>query len=201
MAARHKEPNEMTRSELNTYAKARSFPKPESHRTREELLQALQEWEGSDESLNDVRRRIKKAALLAHFSENGNITAAARHVGVKRTTHYIWLEKDKEYAAEFKKAQRAARDALESEAIRRAVYGVDEPVHYKGERIDTIKKYSDTLLIVLLKGHYPEKYAERHKVQVLDMKEFEKRIRDWAVEQGFDPDEAWEEARTQLEQE
>ena len=34
------------------------------------------------------------------------------------------------------------------------------PVYYKGEVVGTVKKYSDRLLIVLLKAHRPAKYRE-----------------------------------------
>jgi hypothetical protein len=49
--------------------------------------------------------------------------------------------------------------ALEREAWRRAVEGYDYPVTYGGEITDTYHKYSDTLLIFLLKANCPEKYA------------------------------------------
>ena len=38
---------------------------------------------------------------------------------------------------------------------------VDKPVHYKGERVDTIREYSDALLMFLLRGHRPNIYRER----------------------------------------
>jgi hypothetical protein len=50
-------------------------------------------------------------------------------------------------------------EALEREAWRRAVEGYDYPVTYGGEITDTYHKYSDTLLIFLLKANCPEKYA------------------------------------------
>ena len=43
--------------------------------------------------------------------------------------------------------------------------GVEEPVYHQGVCIDTIHKYSDTLLIFLLKGHAPAKYRENHRVE------------------------------------
>ena len=49
---------------------------------------------------------------------------------------------------------------LEAEARRRAAIGVDEPVFYKGEVVGHIRKYSDTLLMFLLKAHWPEKFRE-----------------------------------------
>jgi hypothetical protein len=49
---------------------------------------------------------------------------------------------------------------LESEARRRAVDGVDEPVFHKGRICGTVRKYSDALLMFLLRGNAPEKYKE-----------------------------------------
>ena len=47
---------------------------------------------------------------------------------------------------------------------RRAVEGVEEPVGwYKGEAGGVVRKYSDTLLIFLLKGRKPEMYRERYE--------------------------------------
>lgn len=49
--------------------------------------------------------------------------------------------------------------ALEREAWRRAVEGYDYPITSGGQITDTYKKYSDTLLMFLLKANCPEKYA------------------------------------------
>ena len=54
---------------------------------------------------------------------------------------------------------------LEEEAIRRACRGVNEPVFYRGKVCGAIQKYSDTLLIVLLKALAPAKYREVHELQ------------------------------------
>ena len=59
-----------------------------------------------------------------------------------------------------------AGDALEAEAIRRATEGVLKPTGwYKGEPGGYIREYSDILLIFLLKGAKPDKYAERVQVR------------------------------------
>jgi hypothetical protein len=50
--------------------------------------------------------------------------------------------------------------ALEDEAVRRAYHGVEEPVFYKGVQCGTVTKYSDKLLIMLLKARNPAKYRE-----------------------------------------
>ncbi len=59
-------------------------------------------------------------------------------------------------------AKLQAADVLEAEAHRRAVEGVEEAVGwYKGEAGGTVRKYSDVLLIFLLKSLQPERYRER----------------------------------------
>lgn len=108
-----------------------------------------------------MRTKRKKAQFLAEFRTCGNVSGAARAVGVDRGTHYGWLESDETYVKAFAEAEIEAVDVLETEARRRAFTGVDEPVFYKGDVCGQIKKYSDVLLIFLLKGARPEKYRER----------------------------------------
>ena len=65
-----------------------------------------------------------------------------------------------------KRAFLTAGDALEGEAWRRAVEGVEEPVGwYKGESGGVVRRYSDTLLIVLMRGLMPERYGNRVEVR------------------------------------
>ena len=54
-------------------------------------------------------------------------------------------------------------DDMETEARRRGV-GYDEPVFYKGEVVGTVKKYSDLLLIFMLKHRRPEVFADKSMV-------------------------------------
>jgi hypothetical protein len=50
---------------------------------------------------------------------------------------------------------------LEDEAKRRAHDGIDEPVFYQGEKCGVVRKYSDNLLIFMLKARRREKFSER----------------------------------------
>ena len=109
----------------------------------------------------EIRTARRKAAFLKAFPEIGTLTGTAKTLGFAIRSHYLWMERDEEYAAAFQEAKLAAAERLELEATRRAVDGVDEPVWYKGEKVGHQKKYSDTLLIFLLKGAMPEKYKER----------------------------------------
>ena len=45
-----------------------------------------------------------------------------------------------------------AADALLAEAWRRATEGVEEPIMHQGQVVTTVRKYSDLLLIFLLKS-------------------------------------------------
>jgi hypothetical protein len=55
--------------------------------------------------------------------------------------------------------------ALEDEALRRAVEGVEEPVYQGGKQVGVIRKYSDALLMFLLKAARPEKYRENYSIR------------------------------------
>lgn len=103
----------------------------------------------------------KKAAMIAALSLTGVVTKAADAAGVSRRSHQNWVRDDPEYAAAVAEAMENAADLMEVEARRRAVDGVDEPVFYKGDQCGAVRKYSDTLLIFMLKAARPEKYRER----------------------------------------
>jgi hypothetical protein len=112
---------------------------------------------------NNEKLQPNKKAFLGALAETGNITSASKLAGIDRTTHYRWLKEDPAYAAAVEDAFVQAAENLEREARRRAVQGTDKPVYYKGERVDTVKEYSDTLLIFLLKGAMPDKYSEKYQ--------------------------------------
>lgn len=106
--------------------------------------------------------------MLAALAETGNVSKAANAAGINRVTHYVWLKEDPEYAAAAEDAMEQAADLLEEEARRRAHDGTDEPVFYQGVQCGTVRKYSDTLLIFLLKAARPERFRERASVVVED---------------------------------
>ena len=115
-------------------------------------------------SRRETAKKARQDAFLAEYRQCATITHAAEIALISRRTHYKWIEKDSTYAERFEEAKVEATDALVSEARRRATQGVKEPVYYKGEVVGTIRKYSDTLLIFLLKGALPEVYRERHEL-------------------------------------
>lgn len=128
---------------------------------------------------------ILQSIFLEAFATTGVISAAARIAGISKTTHYRWLADYPEYVDAFAEAEKTATDALIEEARRRATEGVEEPVMYQGnrcyelkpdperegkytvdmERPIRIRKYSDNLLMFLIKGARPDVYRDNAKVE------------------------------------
>lgn len=120
-------------------------------------------------------------AFIAALRKNGNITLAAKAAKIDRKTAYNLRDSDEAFGDEWADALDEAADYLEEAARQRAVKGVTVE-HYNGEGkcLYTETKYSDTLLIFLLKGARPEKFRERFEVS------------DWRTEAnkyGLDPEE------------
>lgn len=110
-----------------------------------------------------VTDKKKEKFLLQLVETGGNVTTACEMVCLARKTMYEHRAKNKKFAEDWDKAVDKGIDRLEDEAKRRACSGILEPVFYKGVCVDFVRKYSDTLLIFLLKGHR-DKYKERHEV-------------------------------------
>ena len=108
----------------------------------------------------------KLTAFCAALAETCNVGRACAAVGISRQTAYNWREADADFALAWERAMKAGLLALEDEAHRRAFEGTDEPVFYKGDECGSVRKYSDTLAIFLLKAHAPEKYRETSKVEL-----------------------------------
>ena len=103
----------------------------------------------------------RRAKFVKELAKSGNISAAARKAGVSRSHAYALRSMDIDFASEWTDALETAVDTLEAEARRRAVDGVDAPHFHQGNVAGTVKKYSDSLLMFLLKAHRPERYRER----------------------------------------
>jgi hypothetical protein len=103
----------------------------------------------------------RRAVFLNHLSVLGNVTAAADAAGVRTQLCYLERQRNDEFAQQWAEALDHAADALEHEAHRRAVTGVEEPFYQGGKMVGTIRRYSDNLLILLLKGSRPEKFRDK----------------------------------------
>lgn len=107
----------------------------------------------------------RRQRFLDRLAETGNVSTAAALIGCSRSGVYEQRNNDPEFSAAWDVALEVAADALEAEARRRALDGVEEPVFHRGETCGYVRKYSDTLLIFLLKGVRPEKFRERSSVE------------------------------------
>ena len=129
----------------------------------------------------------KRGAFLAAYRVCASIKRAAGAAGINRHQHYDWLKEDADYHVKFRGAVIEAADALEDEAIERALRGVFEPNVFQGRFVYPQEEYvvkeargrdpevrawrdkagvaplgiwkkSDALLMFLLRGFKPEKY-------------------------------------------
>lgn len=112
-----------------------------------------------------ARRRQR---FLEALAETGNVTLAARAAAVSRTSIYAHRNADDDFQRAWLEAEQVAADRLEAEAWRRGVDGVAEPVVSAGRLVTDAAgnpmlthRYSDQLLMALLRAHRPEKYREK----------------------------------------
>jgi hypothetical protein len=107
------------------------------------------------------RTTLLKKKFLEHFLKCYMVGPAAKAAGTDRATVSRWRRTDKAFAEKFEKARSEVLAVLEDEAFRRAYKGVGEPVFYKGEECGEVQKFSDRLLVTLLKAYAPEKYGDK----------------------------------------
>lgn len=108
----------------------------------------------------------KRKVFLAVLAECASVTKAAESIGITRQRLYEVKAVDEPFSVEWESAVEQGTDSLEDEAWRRAVEGVEDPVYFMGTRVDTVRKYSDGLLTLLLKSRRPDKYRERTSTEL-----------------------------------
>jgi hypothetical protein len=128
-----------------------------------------------------------RPVFLQALSLGANVREACETAGISRAMAYKARYGGPEFAEAWDAALDDAVDRWVEEARRRAVDGIDEPVVYQGEIkgvwVDdqgrpvggytpgarqiplTVKKYSDALLITLLKAYRPERFREHRAVE------------------------------------
>jgi hypothetical protein len=105
-----------------------------------------------------------RPSFLDHLSQYGNVGAACKHAVISRSQVYALRKADAVFAAAWNEALELACDAIEAEARRRAESGTEEAVYWRGKRVATELRYSDSLLMFLLRAHRPEKFGDKFKV-------------------------------------
>jgi hypothetical protein len=101
-------------------------------------------------------REAVKTRFIEGLSSGVPITKAAVAAGVSRSQVFNWRKDDEAFAMAWDDAWQAGADAIEYEMRRRGLEGWLEPVFYQGVHVGDIRKFSDTLLIVLHKIRRPE---------------------------------------------
>jgi hypothetical protein len=104
------------------------------------------------------------ASFLEALSVGGSVTHAAKRAGVARQRFYEQREADGAFASTWDEALAQGTEALEDEARRRAAEGWEEPIYQRGELVGHVRKYSDNLLIFLLKARDPARFRESVQV-------------------------------------
>lgn len=134
-------------------------------------------------------------SYLAALRELPVIKHACEAVGIDRTTAWRAREADDDFAKDEQEAMEEGVDRAEQEAFRRGVVGFDEPVidkgrlayryeryvdgagseHYRpllddnGQPVPlTVRKHSDAMLALVLKGRRKKVYAERTEITGAD---------------------------------
>jgi hypothetical protein len=109
--------------------------------------------------------RERRERFLELFADTGNVTRSAQSIGATARALYLLRRRDDAFREAWEEAEEIAADRLEEEARRRAIEGVEEPVVSGGQlvldvagRPVTVRRYSDGLLISLLKAHRPERF-------------------------------------------
>jgi hypothetical protein len=101
-------------------------------------------------------REKAQKAFLESLSKYGIIAAACEDAFIARSTAYDWRSNDPGFASAWDEAIVTAVERAEKEAVRRAVYGVMEPVFNSDGLVGHRRKHSDTLLMFILKKNRPE---------------------------------------------
>lgn len=92
------------------------------------------------------------------------VIQACRRVGVGRSTVYDERERNQTFAEAWDEVIEDTTEEMEREAYRRAVEGWRERGIYNddGEEVGEVRKFSDTLMIFLLKARRPQTYRDQH---------------------------------------
>lgn len=108
-----------------------------------------------------MRTQSNLDALVDELTRNcGDFYEACRTCLLSPSFVRKWMKEDEDVKQIIDSACEVGALQLDSAAIKRAVNGVDEDVFYQGEVVGQVKKYSDSLLALLLKKRRREVYGD-----------------------------------------
>ncbi len=99
--------------------------------------------------------------FIQDLALHGNVTEAAKTAIIPRSSLYRYRAANPEFAKAWDGAREQATDNLADEAMRRAINGVEEVRYFKGEPVGTVRKYSDQLLMFLLRAYRPQVFGSK----------------------------------------
>lgn len=102
--------------------------------------------------------------FLDEVRKHGNQALAARDAGVSGRDMEEIRKIDADRMAEWVQAVEESTGSLIVEAKRRAADGILEDVYYQGEVVGQQRKFSDALLMFLIKGQDPRYSLERREI-------------------------------------
>jgi hypothetical protein len=115
----------------------------------------------------------RQVRFLKALAETGSVATSAAVAGTSRTRVYELRKTDPAFASAWEDAEEIAADRLEKEARRRAIKGVEEPLVSSGKLVRdengqqvTVTRYSDNLLLALLKAHRPPRRERPMRFQL-----------------------------------
>ena len=113
----------------------------------------------------------RQGRFLEALANTGSVTAAVANTS--RTRVYELRKADAAFASAWQEAEEMATDRLEDEARRRAVEGIAEPLVSAGKLVRDddgkpilVRRYSDNLLLALLKAHRPPRRERSVRFQL-----------------------------------
>lgn len=100
-------------------------------------------------------------SFLHALALTGNLTEVCDELRVNRIAVLKQRREDSEFAKRYSLAMEDAVEGWEAEVARRAFQGVLEPVFQQGECVGHIRKYSDRLAEMMVRGGKPAQYSAR----------------------------------------
>jgi hypothetical protein len=126
----------------------------------------------SGQRLTAVQRQAAQQLFLEAFAQMANFSMACRAAGVHRSVVYRWQEHDEAFALRYRQAEAEANDRIRAAIYRRAITGIEKPVHHNGRLVVdadgnpvTVREYSDVLLMFYAKSRMPE-FRDRQQVEL-----------------------------------
>lgn len=145
-----------------------------------------------------IRTSRRRMRFLEVLGDCAIVTRAAEAAGGSRSAFYAWRREDADFARDWDQAVELGIAALEDEALRRVLDGIEEPVFYQGRQVATVRKFSDPLLMFMLRARKPGRYRERpagappprpepDPIELMTPEERRARIAELLKTTGFDP--------------